>query len=451
MQPVQKIFRKISRKNLTSFLIASAIYSLFVYWCGNYWLLFGILILSDVFLFGFVPWKFRKGKGTGDKPRLVAELIEAVLMAVILAFCLRLFLLEAFVIPTSSMEKTINIGDYIFVNKLKYGPRMPMTLFSMPFTHNTLPFSSRPSYKTWKELPYNRLPGYSRIHNYDVVVFNFPEGDTVLPDLPDKNETYYTLVRKIGSDSLLKHQKILIRPVDKKENYIKRCMGIPGDTLRILHGTVYINGYKEVVPEKVQYNYYLLPASGNLGYDLLDSLDISWYDVNYNEYNAIFEVPLTERNLISLQKSERIKGFRKHESVDPAFSQQQVFPFDRNYLWTEDNMGPLVVPKKNMPLPINRDNLPLYARIISVYEKNSLSIKEQDIYINGEKATSYTFRMDYYFMMGDNRHNSNDSRFWGFVPEDHIIGKAWLVWLSLDKSRTGKKQIRWNKMFKIIK
>jgi len=445
------IFRKINTKNLAFFLITSAVYGLFVYWCGNFWLLFGILILADVFLCGFIPWtSWKKNKTTGN-PRLISELIEAVVAAIAIAFFLRLFILEAYVIPTSSMEKTINIGDYIFVNKLKYGPRMPMTLFSMPFTHNTLPFSSRPSYKTWKELAYKRLPGYSSIRNYDIVVFNFPEGDTVLPDLTDKNETYYTLVRKTGRDSLLKHHRILVRPVDKKENYIKRCMGLPGDTLRILHGTVYINGYKEIVPERVQYNYFLLSSSGNLGNDLMDSLDISWYDVNYNEYNAIYEVPLTEKNYASLEGTGMVKGIRKHESVDPAFSQQQVFPFDRNYLWTEDNMGPLVVPKKNMSLPINRDNIPLYARIISVYEKNSLQIKGNDIYINGSKSVSYTFLMDYYFVMGDNRHNSNDSRFWGFVPEDHIIGKAWLVWLSVDKNRSGMKKIRWNKMFKIIK
>jgi signal peptidase I len=448
---MSKLFRNITRKHLTFFLTASAVYSLFAIWCGNYWLLFGILILADVCLFRYIPWtSWKRNKATG-KPRLIPELIEAVLMAIAIAFLLRLFILEAYVIPTSSMEKTIRIGDYIFVNKLRYGPRMPMTLFSVPFTHNTLPFSSRPSYITTKELRYNRLPGYSRIRNYDVMVFNFPEGDTILPDLTDKNETYYTLARKTGRDSLLRHHKILVRPVDKKENYIKRCMGIPGDTLRILHGTVYINGYKEITPEQVQYNYFLLAASGDLGYDLLDSLDISWYDVNFNEYNAIYEIPLTEKTCASLEGSGLVKGIRKHESVDPAFSQQQVFPFDRNYLWTEDNMGPLVVPKKNMTLPINRDNIPLYARIISVYEKNELQIKGQDIYINGVKSTSYTFEMDYYFVLGDNRHNSNDSRFWGFVPEDHVIGKAGLVWLSLDKNRSGLKKIRWNKMFKIIK
>lgn len=446
-----EIFRKITRRQLIWFLSSSAIYILFVWWCRNYWMLFGILILADIFMFRFLPWNTWKiNKATG-KPRLILDLVEVIAAAAVMALLLRLFFLEAYVIPTSSMEKTINIGDYIFVNKLKYGPRMPMTIFSLPFTHNTLPFSSRPSYRTWKEFPYKRLPGYSRVRNSDIVVFNFPEGDTVLSDLSDKEETYYTLVRKIGRDSLLRQHRILIRPVDKKENYIKRCTGLPGDTLRILHGVVYVNGKREAVPEGVQYNYFLLPASGNLGYELLDSMNISWYDVNYNENNAIYEIPLTQKSFGMLEGSGLVKGIRKHESVDPAYSQQQVFPFNRNFLWTEDNMGPMVVPKKNMTLSINPDNLPLYARIITVYEKNDLQIVDDDIYINGEKSATYTFGMDYYFVMGDNRHNSNDSRFWGFVPEDHIIGKACLVWLSIDRNRQGLKKIRWDKMFKIIK
>ena len=443
--------KPISRKRILWFLLCVTGYSLFVHWCGNYWLLIGNLILADLFLFRLIPWASWKNNAATGRPRLVAELLEAVIMALAIAFMLRLFVMEAYMIPTSSMEKTINVGDYIFVNKLSYGPRMPMTLVSIPFVHNTIPFSSLPSYKTWIELRYNRLKGYSRIRNFDVVVFNFPEGDTVLPDYADRNETYYTLERKIGRDSLLKQYKILVRPVDKKENYIKRCMGIPGDTIRILHGKAYINRYKEKEPEKVQYNYFLLSSSGNLEHHLLDSLDISWYDVNYNEYNGIYEVPLTAESYAAIQNSGMIKGIRRHESVDPAYTHQQVFPFDKNYLWTEDNMGPIIVPKKDMTLSINTENIPLYRRIIAVYEKNDLRINGKDIYINGKRTEQYTFKMNYYFMMGDNRHNSNDSRFWGFVPEDHIIGKAWMVWMSLDKGQPGLKKIRWNKMFKIIK
>jgi signal peptidase I len=433
------------------FLLWAAGISLFVLWCRNYWLFLGFLIPADYYFFGFIPWSsWKRNKITG-KRKIFPELLETIFIAVIVAFLLRLFVIEAYMIPTSSMEKTINVGDYIFVNKLKYGPRMPMTLFSIPFVHNTLPFSSKPSYKSWVELKYNRLRGYSTVRNFDVVVFNFPEGDTVLLDVTGKNDTYYTLARKVDRDSLLRNYKIIVRPADKKENYIKRCIGLPGDTLRIVHGKAYINGYKEKEPEQVQYNYFLLAAPGSFGQNLLDSLGISWYDVNYNDFNAIHEVPLTRATYAALQQLVIIKGIRRHESVDPAFTHQQVFPFDKNYLWTEDNMGPLIVPKKNMTLPINRDNISLYRRIITVYEKSDLYIHGQDVYINGEKVDQYTFRMNYYFMMGDNRHNSNDSRFWGFVPEDHIIGKAWLVWLSLNKDKAGKTKIRWNEMFKIIK
>ncbi len=441
---------KINRRNIFYFLFWSAIYTLFVLWCRNLWLLAGILIIADLYFFRFIPWTTWKINKKTGKRRIVFELLEAIIIAVLIAFLLRLFVIEAYMIPTSSMEKTIGVGDYIIVNKLRYGPRMPMTIISWPFVHNTLPFSSHPSYKTWIHLPYKRLAGYSRVHNSDVVVFNFPEGDTIINKLSGTGETYYTLIRKIGRDSVLKlfKDRIIVRPVDKKENYIKRCIGIPGDTIRIVHGKAYINGYKETEPEKLQYNYFLYTPSGSLSPELIDSLGISWYDVRYNDYNGIYEIPLTREAYAAIQKSGIAKGLRRHESVNPAFLNQVVFPFDKNFLWTEDNMGPFVVPKKNSTVSINTENLPLYRRII---EKNNLRIDGQNIYINGIRAVQYTFKMDYYFMMGDNRHNSNDSRFWGFVPEDHIIGKASFIWLSLDKNKPSFKNIRWQKMFKFIR
>jgi len=444
---------KIKRKNILHFLIWSAIYVLFVLWCDNYWLLAGILLIADLYFFRIIPWATWKINKKTGKRRVVLELFEAVIIAILIAFFLRLFVIEAYMIPTSSMEKTIGVGDYIIVNKLRYGPRMPMTLVSFPFVHNTLPYSSRPSFKTWIHFPYKRLAGYARVRNADVIVFNFPEGDTIINELTGTGETYYTLSRKIGRDSVLKlyKNKIIVRPVDKKENYIKRCIGIPGDTIRIVHGKAYINGYKEKEPEKLQYNYFLYAPSGSLRPGLIDSIGISWYDVRYNDVNAIYELPLTREAYAAIQKSGIAKGLRRHESVNPAFLNQIVFPFDKNFLWTEDNMGPFIVPKKNMTLSINTENLPLYRRIIEVYENNTLQIKGNDIFINGKKTGQYTFNMDYYFMMGDNRHNSNDSRFWGFVPEDHIIGKASFIWLSIDKNKPPFKNIRWEKMFKFIR
>lgn len=426
-------------------------YTLFVLWCGNHWLFLGLALIAERFIIRQFHWPFSKSDASTGRPRLLTEMIGAMLIALLVAFLLRFFVAEAFMIPSSSMEKTLNVGDYILVSKLAYGPRMPITPFSVPFVHNTLPFTGVPSYKTWVDLRYKRLRGYSHVRNSDVVVFNFPEGDTVYSGMHGRNETYYTLLRRSAMDAAPHDKNIIIRPVDKKENYIKRCIGIPGDTIRIVHGTAYINGYKESEPPLVQYNYILMAPSGISGSHLLDSLGISWNNVNYDEGNAIYEMPLTHHACRTIQKSGLVKGIRRHESVDPIYNQQQVFPFNKNFLWSEDNMGPVIVPKKNQTVQINTDNLSLYRRIIAVYEKNDLQVRGRQIFINGKETYQYTFRMNYYFMMGDNRHNSNDSRFWGFVPEDHIIGKAWLVWLSLDNKQAGMKKIRWNKMFKIIK
>ncbi len=432
--------------------VISVLYTLFVIWIENIWLLFGLLIIADIQITKWVNWTFwKKRLKEGEKRKFAIDVLDAFIIAAIAAFLLRFFMIEAFTIPTSSMEKTINVGDYIFVNKLRFGPRLPNTPLSLPFTHHTIPFTrTRKSYLTWLQLPYKRLAGYGKIRPYDVVVFNFPEGDTVVLNYPKTDETYYTLSRKYGSKFVTDFYTTIIRPVDKREYYIKRCMGTPGDTIEIIHGVAHINGIQEKQPARLQYNYFFI-AEGMADSSLFSEMNISLYDINYNEFNSIYEVPLTNDKLTIIRNNNKIKGIRKHESIDPIVSNYQIFPFSSQYMWTEDNFGPLIVPEKNMTVKISSDNLPLYKRIITVYEKNNLFQKGDSIYINGTLTDSYTFKKDYYFMIGDNRHNSNDSRFWGFVPEDHIIGTAFFVWLSLDRNKHALKKIRWKNMFKFIR
>ena len=447
------MFKSINFKNpFFKLFIATVIYTLFVVWFENYWFLIGLLILFDIYITKFVNWTFwKKRERAKRKRKFLSDLIDAFVVAAIFAYFLRLFFIEAFTIPTSSMEKTINVGDYIFVNKLSYGPRLPMTPLSLPFTHNTIPFTkTRKSYFTFFQLPYKRLHGFGRVHHSDLVVFNFPEGDTIIFDYPKIDETYYTLARRYGSDFLKKNYKIKTRPLDKREYYIKRCIGIPGDTVALIHGIAFINGKKEKQPPNLQYNYFFI-ADKDLDSSIFRDLNISLYDISYNEYNSIYEVPLTKGQLEDIRKYKQVKGIRRHESIDPMAINTQVFPFSSKYLWTEDNFGPVVIPEKNTTVEISVDNLPLYSRIISAYEHNKLVVTGDSIFINDTLSDKYTFKMDYYFMLGDNRHNSNDSRFWGFVPEDHIIGKAFFVWLSIDKNNQSKRKIRWENMFKFIR
>jgi signal peptidase I len=441
--------------NLASYLknpffkltIASLMYTSWVLWMRNLWLLPGLLILADIFITKFVNWRFwRKRLPTGVKHKFSTELIDSLIIAIILAIFIRTFFLEAYTTPTSSMEKTLCVGDYIFVSKLRYGPRLPLTPITVPFTHNIMPYTSNTkSFFTWVTLPYRRLAGTSAIKNFDVVVFNYPEGDTVIKNFPDKS--YYQMVRQYGRTNVKNEYRLIYRPVDKRDNYIKRVIGLPGDTIRILHGRTFVNNRPEPLALTSQYNY-SLKAEGSAGDTLIfNKLGVSLYDINYNAYNSIYSLPLTRQMYRTLIDSGYFKTIVRYESIDPSAVNNQLFPFDPRYFWTEDNYGPLVVPRKGVTVELKPDNLPLYHRIITHYEGNLLKVVNDTIFINNSPARSYTFRMNYYFMLGDNRHNSNDSRYWGFVPEDHIIGKATLVWLSIDKNKRWLSRIRWKNMY----
>lgn len=431
--------------------IISLLYISWVIWLGNRWLLFGIIIIADWHLTKFINWRFwRRRNPAGKKHKVRTEFIDSLIIAVVLAIFIRTFFVEAYTIPTSSMEKTLEVGDYIFVSKLRFGPRLPMTPITIPFTHNVMPFTRNSnSFSTRISFPYKRLKGLSKIRNFQVVVFNYPEGDTIAENITDKN--YYQLLRQYGKPYVTNNYKLLYRPVDKRDNYIKRVIGLPGDTVHIVHGRTFVNGKPEPLSLGSQYNYSIKAKGIAEDTAIFKKLDVSLYDVNYNAYNSIYSLPLTRKTYRTLLDSAYFKAIVRYENSDPFSAYSQIFPFDNQYYWTEDNFGPLVIPKKNVTVSLTLKNLPLYRRIISAYEKNTLFVENDSIYINGIVSGSYTFQMNYYFMLGDNRHNSNDSRYWGFVPEDHIIGKATMVWLSIDKNKKWFHNIRWNKMFKFIR
>ena len=457
------------------FAFWALIYLLFVIWLQNWWLLLGLLVIYDIYISKKVRWAFWEKKGVKKQSKTV-EWINALIFAIIAATIIRLFFIEAFTIPTSSMEKSLLVGDYLFVSKLSYGPKMPNTPLSVPLTHNTMPLtSSTKSYVEWIKWPYHRLAGLGEVKNNDVVVFNFPEGDTVC--MNQQARSYYQMVRDYGrkavENDLLPdisgraHQgyfgKIETRPVDKKENYVKRCVAIAGDTLQVIDGQVFINGKPQEKIGDRQYKYLIVTNGTPINPKVFEDFGISnedvascrMYDPAVLEFmheadgvNAgnIMVLPLVEKNVEKMKSLTCVKSVTR--IIKPKnYRESYIFPHDDRYRWNEDNFGPLYVPKKGATIKLTLDNLPLYRRIIEVYEDNRLHVKDNGIYINNEKTETYTFKMDYYFMMGDSRHNSADSRFWGFVPEDHVVGKALFIWFSTDKDKSFFSSIRWSRIF----
>lgn len=348
------------------------------------------------------------------------------------ASIVHIFIFQMYVIPTSSMEKSLLVGDYLYVSKVTYGPQMPNTPLSFPLVHHTMPLSkTKKSYSECVKLPYRRLKGLRNIERNDVVVFNFPAGDTVL--LENQAVTYYDVLReyqarfgeKRGRERLNRDYTVVSRPVDKRENYIKRCVGIPGDTIRVVASQLFVNGEPQRHFAGRQYIYFIETVSP-ISMRPCKTWVYANDDISYDRGSGMYIMPLTD------EAAERVRGMRNVISVkkyEQRDATSMIFPNDASFSWTEDYFGPLWVPSRGSTVTLTTENLPLYRRIIEVYEGNSLMVDGDDIYINGEKADSYTFAMDYYFMMGDNRHNSADSRFWGFVPEDHIVGKASFIWL----------------------
>jgi signal peptidase I len=445
--------KKILINKWFKFAFWGLLYLLWVIWLGNYWFLIGIGVIFDIYVTKKVHWAFWKKKNPPNgKQTKTVEWIDAIIFAVIAASFIRLFFFEAYVIPTSSMEKSMLVGDYLFVSKVAYGPKMPNTPISFPFVHQSMPLTNSKvnSYVEWIKRPYKRISGFGKIRNDDVVVFNFPEGDTVALNFPSQN--YYELCRMYGRDRVNSDSrsfgKIVSRPVDKKENYIKRCIGIPGDSLLIVDGDVYINGKKQKEIPGKQYNYILTTDGSLFNPKILDKLKVA------NDDREMFSggrylFPLTNQQLSSFNGLKNVTSVKRYVmpkgKYDPA-----IFPHSSNYEWNVDNFGPLYIPKKGVTVNLTLKNLPLYERIIDVYEENDLNVKNGQILINGKVAAQYTFKLDYYWMMGDNRHKSADSRYWGFVPVDHVVGKASIIWMSLDKDKKFPAKIRFNRIFKSV-
>ncbi len=487
-----------------------------------------------LFPFIVLPWLGFSKKETYTHPSELEEIkksslrewTEAILFAVIAASIIRMFFFEAYTIPTSSMEKSLLVGDFLFVSKVTYGPRVPNTPIAFPLVHHTIPIVNTKSYLEWIKLNYYRFPGFRDIKRNDNVVFNFPDGDT-LSTTYQSADSYYSLVRKYGWERVWNYKNefgdIIARPVDKRENFIKRCVGLPGESLSIVDQIIHIDGEPVENPRDYEITYRIETEGGatlnkkeliNIGVsnEDMDWMYLSYYinlskpqihtlsntpyivsiiplaneDINYNSIidpnkkflsKIIFHPEIADKaSVLRMYKIdeedienmvvnatlplsgdilERIKRLPYVEDISPVitmkgYKEKQLFPHNEND-WNVDNYGPILIPQKGMTVELNEENIELYKRIITAFEKNSLEEINGEYYINNNPATTYTFQMDYYWMMGDNRHNSADSRFWGFVPEDHVVGKASFVWLSLNKDQSGIKKVRWNKLFRKIK
>lgn len=430
----------------------AVLYLAWVIWLGNYWWLLGLIVIFDHHVTRKVKWMFwKKTYEEGEKRDALNDWLDAIIFAVIVVTFINMFFVQAFKIPSSSMEGTLYTGDHLFVSKLTYGPKVPQTPLTIPFTHNVI--FGHESYSTLIRNDYRRLKGFRDVRRGDCVVFNFPHGDTVLTQAP--GEDYYYWERSVGKErAIAQAGPVIVRPSDKTDHYVKRCVALPGDTLSVRDGLVFIDGVRQEVYPGVQMTYSVVTAGERINSRTLEKLGLNtgelYFDENLPGYPAM---PLTAAMV------DEVKGYSVVKSVEPNVdvfppdfpdSYLSLFPFTPEYKWTRDNYGPLWIPKKGVTVALDEGNLPLYRRIISVYEGNELRVEDGKIFINGERTDNYTFKQDYFFMMGDNRHNSLDSRYWGFVPEDHIVGRPALVWLSTDRNRKFPGNIRWGRFFKFV-
>ena len=460
------------------FIVVLALYLLFLYWVKSWWGLLVIPFIYDIYITKKIRWQWWKDAET--PVRVVMSWVDALVFALIAVYFINQFFFQNYVIPSSSLEKSLLTGDYLFVSKVSYGPRIPQTPLTMPLTQHTMPLINTKSYFSWPHWDYRRVKGLGNVQLNDIVVFNYPAGDSICTELPYQTE-YYNMVYSFGQQiyeqqvggpvvvsDLNKVEQyeyykkcyelgrvyvannpnqfgdIDARPTDRRENYVKRCVGLPGQTLQIKNHIVYLDGKPNKEPDNVQYTYYV-KLKQNIPDELMRELGITMEDLmslNQNGY-----MPLTKASVKELlARKDIVESIQLNTDATTG----DLYPRNTWTGWTRDNYGPIWIPKKGESIKLTMDNIAIYERPIKVYEGNDLVVKNGQIYINGKLADSYTFKLDYYWMQGDNRHNSADSRYWGFVPEDHVVGKPIFIWWSHDPDRKGLGGIRWSRLFNLV-
>ena len=457
------------------FIVVLVLYLLFLYWVKSWWGLLVVPFIYDVYISKKIKWQW--WKDSEGPIKFVMSWVDALVFALVAVYFINLFFFQNYVIPSSSLEKSLLTGDYLFVSKVSYGPRIPETPLTMPLTQHTLPLFQCKSYIEWPHWDYRRVKGLGKVELNDIVVFNYPAGDTLCsapqyqaydfyqmcyslgyqmyPQRPnpdslttEQRQQYFSFIYQSGRNEIVRNQAeyglIDTRPTDRRENYVKRCVGLPGQTLQIKNRIIYLDGKANKEPDNVQYSY-KVKLRQRLDDDIMKDLGITMEDIM--SLNTAGYMPLTKHAVAELSKR---KDLVESIEINTDASDLDIYPLNGNMHWTRDNYGPIWIPAKGKSIQLTMENLPIYERCIRTYEGNTLEVKDGKILINGKVATSYTFKLDYYWMMGDNRHNSLDSRYWGFVPEDHIVGKPIFIWWSSDPDRGGFSGIRWNRLFRFV-
>ena len=456
------------------FIVVLVLYLLFLYWVKSWWGLLVVPFIYDVYISKKIRWQWWKD---AEGPiKFVMSWVDALVFALVAVYFINLFFFQNYVIPSSSLEKSLLTGDYLFVSKVSYGPRIPETPLTMPLTQHTLPLFQCKSYIEWPHWDYRRVKGLGKVQLNDIVVFNYPAGDTICsapqyqpydfyqmcyslgyqmyPQRPSPDSLsqedlprYFNAIYQAGRSEIIRNQAeyglIDTRPTDRRENYVKRCVGLPGQNLQIKNHIIYLDGKANKEPDNVQYTY-KVKLRERLDDDVMKDLGITIEDLT--SLNTTGYMPLTKFAVAELKRRELVESIELNTDA----SDLDIYPLNGNLHWTRDNYGPIWIPAKGKSIQLTMANLPIYERCIRTYEGNTLEVKDGKILINGQVATSYTFKLDYYWMMGDNRHNSLDSRYWGFVPEDHIVGKPIFIWWSSDPDRHGFSGIRWNRLFRFV-